>query len=375
MRIILVGTAFPYRGGLAAFNERLAIEFQKEGEDISIETFTLQYPNFLFPGKTQYSNGTAPDLKINRSVHSVNPLNWRKTAKAIAKQNPDVVIFAYWMSFMAPCFGTIARVLKRRCNARCIGLIHNMIAHEPSIFDKIFAPYFVNAMDGFFTLSQSVFKEIELFERKPKPKSWSPHPIYDTYGALISKEQACRHLGLQPDKRYILFFGFIREYKGLDLLLHAMANERIKNSNIHLLVAGEFYSNEEKYKKLTEHLDLQNITWFSEYIPDNEVNNYFCAADVIVQPYKSATQSGVTQVGYHFEKPMIVTNVGGLAEIIPDEKVGYVVEPNSHALANAIVKFFASDNAVKMTENIRDEKKKYAWNILTKKMTSLMNNI
>jgi len=371
MNIILVGTAFPYRGGLAAFNERLALEFQSEGDEISIETFTLQYPNFLFPGKTQYSNGSAPRLKINRSVNSVNPFNWRKTAKAIARRNPDVVIFAYWMSFMAPCFGSIARVLKRRCNAKCIGLIHNMIAHEPSIFDKILAPYFVNAMDGFFTLSQSVFKEIELFERKPKPKSWSPHPIYDTYGALISKEQACGHLGLPSDKRYMLFFGFIREYKGLDLLLHAMANERIKNSNIHLLVAGEFYSNEEKYKKMVEVLGLQNITWFSGYIPDSEVNNYFCAADVIVQPYKSATQSGVTQVGYHFEKPMIVTNVGGLSEIIPDGKVGYVVEPNSHALANAIVKFFASDDAIQMAQNVRCEKKKYAWNILTEKFRTL----
>lgn len=250
-----------------------------------------------------------------------------------------------------------------------------MIAHEPTILDKLFAPYFVNAMDGFFTLSQSVFGEIEQFERKPKPKSWSPHPIYDTYGALINKEQACQHLGLNPEKRYILFFGFIREYKGLDLLLHAMANERIKFSNIHLLVAGEFYGNEEKYKKLTEHLGLQSITWFSEYIPDNEVNNYFCAADVIVQPYKSATQSGVTQVGYHFEKPMIVTNVGGLAEIIPDEKVGYVVEPNSHALANAIVKFFASNNATQMTQNIREEKKKYAWNILTEKFRMLLTFI
>ena len=371
MKIILVGTAFPYRGGLAAFNERLSLEFQKEGEDISIETFTLQYPNFLFPGKTQYSNSTAPDLNISRSVNSINPFNWFSTAKKIAKKQPDVVIFAYWMSFMAPCFGTIARILKKHCNAKCIGLIHNMIAHEPSIFDRIFAPYFVNAMDGFFTLSQSVFGEIEQFERKPKPKSWSPHPIYDTYGALISKEQACQHLGLNPDKRYILFFGFIREYKGLDLLLNAMANEQIQKSNIHLLVAGEFYDNEEKYKKLAEQVGLQNVTWFSEYLPDNEVNNYFCAADVIVQPYKSATQSGVTQIGYHFEKPMIVTNVGGLAEIIPNEKVGYVVEPDSKSLATAMVKFFGQENHDTFIENIKIEKQKFVWSNLTKQLRTL----
>lgn len=370
-KIVIVGTTFPYRGGLAAFNERMALQFQAEGDDVSVETFTLQYPAFLFPGKTQYSNGEAPNLKINRSISSVNPFNWKNVGLQIAKQNPDVVIFAYWMTFMAPCYGKIAKTIKRNCGAKCIALVHNMIPHEPSVLDMMIPYVFVNQIDAFFSLSASVARDIERYEKSPKPKSVSPHPIYDHYGEKISRHEALQILNLPDEKKYILFFGFIRDYKGLDLLLEAMADERIATSNIQLLVAGEFYSNEKKYKELTEKLGLQNVTWFSEYIPNDKVNLYFCATDVIVQPYKSGTQSGVTQVGYHFEKPMIVTNVGGLAEIIPNGKVGFVVEPNAQSIADAIVRFFEKDDTTYFEENIREEKKKYAWNILTKKMRSL----
>ena len=372
MKIIIVGTAYPYRGGLAAFNERLATELQNEGDTISIETFTVQYPKLLFPGKTQYTDGEAPNLSITRSVNSVNPMNWGKVGTSIAEKNPDVVIFAYWMSFMVPCYATIAKKVKKLCNAKCIGLIHNMMPHEPSILDVILPPYFVDKMDAFFALSDSVIHDIERIEKDKKPKAVSPHPIYDHYGKIITRDEALQALGLPADKQYILFFGFIRDYKGLDLLLEAMSDERIKQSNIHLLVAGEFYGNEEKYKTLTKNLNIENITWYSHYIPDIAVNQYFCAADVIVQPYKSATQSGVTQIGYHFEKPMIVTNVGGLPEIVPNGKIGYVVEPNGHALADAIVAFYKEQKQEEFTANLQEEKKKYKWNILTSRLKKLI---
>jgi glycosyltransferase involved in cell wall biosynthesis len=366
MKIIIVGTAFPYRGGLAAYNERLAREYVKQGHEVEIITFTLQYPALLFPGKSQYSPELAPkDLKINRMVHSMNPLNWIKVGKAIKKKSPDMLIFCYWMAFIAPCFGTIARFAKNP-KTKMVGLIHNMIPHEPSILDKLFPKYFVKSMDGFVAMAESVVNDIKQFDTQNKPKVVSPHPIYDHYGEALTKKEASMKLGLYDQNQYVLFFGFIRHYKGLDLLLEAFADERLRKFPVKLIVAGEFYENPQPYLEQIIRLKLDNFVELrTGFIPDNEVRNYFSLADLVAQPYRTATQSGVSQIAYHFEKPMLVTNVGGLAEIIPNGKVGYVIDVEPKQIADSLVDFFENSRSAKMIENIKIEKKKFAWSRMT----------
>lgn len=373
MKIIVLGTAHPYRGGLAAFNERLAHQFVEEGHEVEMVTFTLQYPGFLFPGKTQFTDAPAPKaLPISRKVNSCNPFNWLKVGKTIRKKNPDLVIFAYWMSFFAPCYGTIARQIRKNHHTKCIGLIHNMIPHEPNILDKLFPGYFVGAMDGFTALSDSVVHDIEKFDHKATPKRFSPHPIYDHYGALIPKNEAIQLLQLDPHFKYVLFFGFIRGYKGLDLLLEAFADKRLKDLGVKLVVAGEFYGSPKPYMDQIDSLKIADrVVLKTDYIPDEEVNRYFRACDIVAQPYKSATQSGVTQIAFHFEKPMLVTNVGGLPEIVPNGKIGYVVEPNAQQIADALVAYFHEDKEATFIENVKEEKKKYAWDKMTATILSV----
>jgi len=377
MKIIIIGTAYPYRGGLAAFNERLAKEFSNQMHKVEIMTFNLQYPSFLFPGKTQYSNELPPsELSIKRGVNSINPFNWLIAGRKIRKEKPDIVIFAYWTSFMAPCFGTIARIIKKDKKIKCVGLVHNMIPHEPTLLDKLFPLYFVNSIDAFVALSESVVKDISKYDKKNKPKCFSPHPVYDHYGEIIDRESALLKLNLDKEKRYLLFFGFIRAYKGLDLLLDAFADNRLRTYNLKLIIAGEFYENEQFYMEKIKTLGIeQDIELRSNFISDTEVNAYFCAADIVVQPYKSATQSGVTQIAYYFEKPMLVTNVGGLGEIVPDQKVGYVVEPNGKAIANALIDFFTCGKEKTYIENLKIEKEKYSWKRMTEAITIISRKI
>lgn len=367
MNIIIVGTAHPYRGGLAAFNERLALQFQKEGHHVEMYTFTLQYPGFLFPGKTQFTNDPAPaGLTISRKINSCNPFNWIKVGNQIRNKKPDMVVFAYWMSFMAPCFGTIAKQIRKNHKTRCIGLIHNMIPHEPNVLDKYLPPYFVKQMDGFTTLSHAVIKDINQFDKHNKPKSWAPHPIYDHYGELIDKIEARKQLGLSADGKYVLFFGFIRDYKGLDLLIDAFGDLRLQDMGVRLLVAGEFYGDPQPYLNRIRSLDISDIVILhNDYIPDNKVNLYFRACDIVAQPYKTATQSGVTQVAFHFECPMLVTNVGGLPEIVPDGKIGYVVNPDSQDIADALVRYYKENKEEEFTAGVREEKRKYGWDRMT----------
>lgn len=374
MKIIIVGTAFPYRGGLASYNERLAREFVKQGHDVEVVTFTLQYPSFLFPGKSQFSTEAAPtDIKVSREISSVNPFNWIKVGRAIKKKSADRVIFCYWMAFMAPCFGTIARFAKSP-KTKMVALIHNMIPHEPTILDKLFPKYFVDSMDGYVAMADSVVEDVKHFDKSDKPKVVSPHPIYDHYGELLTKKEAAMRLGLFDHKDYILFFGFIRQYKGLDLLLEAFADERLRQFPVKLIVAGEFYENPEPYLKIIQNLGLENhVVLRTKFIPDNDVRNYFSVADIIAQPYRTATQSGVSQIAYHFEKPMLVTNVGGLAEIIPDGKVGYVVDVDPKQIADALVDFYTQKRADNFIENIKVEKLKYEWSRMTEAIDNLFN--
>ena len=374
MKIVIVGTSHPYRGGIAAFTDRLATEFIKEGVDIEVVTFKLQYPSFLFPGKTQYSDAKAPEgFLVERKVNSINPLSWIKVGKEIRKKNPDIVIFTYWMSFFAPCFTKIAKVVKRNGNTKCIGLIHNMIPHEKSLLDKLFPPHFVKAMDGFVALSQAVLDDIASLDGQNKPKVFTPHPLYDHFGAVEDKKQAIKQLGFDENWSYLLFFGLVRAYKGLDLLIDAFADERLRKYPVKLIVAGEFYDDPKPYLKQVEKLGLQDfIIIENQYINDIDVKYYFNAVDMVVQPYKSATQSGVTQIAYHFEKPMLVTNVGGLGEIIPNGKVGYVVEPKPTAIADALVDFYENGRYDAFVEGVREEKKKYQWSNMTEAIKNLL---
>ena len=366
MKITIVGAAYPYRGGIAAYNERLAREFISEGHDVTIVTFSLQYPDFLFPGKTQYADEVPPkDLTIVRKVNSVNPFNWIAVARNIMKQKPDILIFAYWLPFMAPCFGTIARMVRRNRHTKIISIFHNVIPHEKHLGDKIFTKYFINAIDGTMAMSASVLKDIFTF-RKNIPAKLNPHPVYDNYGQAIERDKALNLLKLDGSFSYILFFGFIRKYKGLDLLIDAFADTGLRNRNIKLIVAGEFYEDADFYKNKVANYGLENeVLFFDRFINDNEVSTFFSAADIVAQPYRSATQSGVTQIAYHFDKPMIVTNVGGLSEIVPNGKCGYVVEPDPNAIYMAISDFFVNNRKQEFSDNVKEEKKKYLWSAMT----------
>ena len=373
MRIAILGTTWPFRGGLSAYNERIAMEYQQQGHEVEIYTFSLQYPSFLFPGKTQYSSDPAPEgLTIKQKVNSVNPFNWIAVGNELKKKKFDLILVKFWLPFMAPCFGTILRIAKQNKHTKAVAILDNIIPHERRIGDKLFAQYFVNSVDGFVAMSQSVLTDLEQFTTT-KPKAFCPHPLYDNFGKKLTKKEALNKLGLDENQHYMLFFGFIRDYKGLDLLLNAFADKRLKAMNLKLIVAGEFYNNSEQYFALETELGLKgSILWFNDFIPDKKVKDYFCGADLIVQPYKSATQSGVSQIAYHFEKPMLVTNVGGLAEIVPNGKVGYTVEPNKEEIANAIYDFFENKRLHEFDENIIKEKEKYSWKRMTETIQSLL---
>ena len=306
MKIVLLGTAWPYRGGLASFNERLIKQFSIEGHETQIITFTLQYPSILFPGKTQYSDSPPPpEIKITRKVNSINPFNWRKVGNQIKDIAPDILIIKYWMPFMAPCFGTIAGIVKKNKKTKVVCIADNIIPHEQKFYDRSFTRYFIKNVDAFVVMSDSVLRDLAQFNRS-KLRAKNPHPLFDNFGEKVSKEIACSKLGLDVSKNYILFFGFIRAYKGLDLLLKAFADLRIKELKIQLIIAGEFYEDEKPYEQLIKELQLtDSVHSFPKFISDEEVKNYFCAADLVVQPYKNATQSGVTQIAYHFEVPML----------------------------------------------------------------------
>ena len=373
MKVIILGPAWPYRGGIAAFNERLARQYQSEGHDVEIVTFTLQYPKIFFPGKTQYSDEPAPSgLKISRKLNSINPFNWLRTGFYVKKRQPDLLVTPFWLPFMAPALGTVCRIAKSK-KTRRISVVHNLIPHELRFGDKLFSGFFVKSNDGFVTLSRSVLEELNLFDpKKRRPRVFSPHPVYDHYGATLTRKESLELIGLRESQNYVLFFGFIRDYKGLDLLFDAMADERIAQRGVKLIVAGEFYGDPKPYLEQMKRLDISDrVVMHTEFIPDHEVNRYFCAADLVVQPYKNATQSGVSQIAYHFEKPMVVTDVGGLPEIVPDRKAGFVVEPDAQQIADAIIRFFDEGWAERLKEGVREEKEKYGW----EKMTAAINGL
>ncbi len=375
MRIVICGPAHPYRGGIAVYNERLAQQFLQEGDAAAIYTFKLQYPSFLFPGKTQYDDGYAPEgVTITRAINSVNPLNWFTIGLRLRRTRPDLIIMRYWLPFLAPALGFIARIIRSNGHTKIVTIFDNVVPHEKHFGDRILTRFFIKSIHGALVMTRSVENDLRQFTTT-MPCVISPHPLFDNYSEPVSRAEAIVHLKLCPAYRYILFFGFIREYKGLDLLLKAMADPEIRNLGIKLIVAGEFYEDEKPYFDLIHTLDIaDSINLHSHFISDEEVRYYFSAASLVVQPYRSATQSGVTQVAYHFNKPMVVTDVGGLAEIVPDGKCGYVVAPEPGAIARAINDFFSGDEE-RFRAGIEEQKKSYSWDRLTEALRTLARDM
>lgn len=371
MRIVICGPAHPYRGGIAAYNERLAQQFLLEGDAAAIYTFRLQYPSFLFPGKTQYDEGYAPEgVTITRAINSVNPLNWFSIGLRLRRTRPDLLILRYWLPFLAPALGFISRIVRSNGHTKIITIFDNVVPHEKHFGDKMLTRFFIKSIHGALVMTKAVENDLRQFTTT-MPCVISPHPLFDNYSEPVSKAEAVVRLKLCPADRFILFFGFIRQYKGLDLLLQAMADPDIRALGIKLIVAGEFYEDEKPYFDLMHRLDLgDSIIFHSHFISDEEVRYYFSVASLVVQPYRSATQSGVTQVAYHFNKPMVVTNVGGLAEIVPDGKCGYVVAPDPADISKAINDFFSGDEE-RFRPGIDEQKKLYTWDRLTEALRTL----
>ncbi len=373
-QLIIMGPAWPLRGNLAAFDEKLATCFIESGIQTKLCTFSLQYPGFLFPGTTQYSTDPAPKhLKIEVAMNSVNPFNWIRVGLRIKNERPDLIIVRYWIPFMGPCLGTILSIVKWNKHTKVIAIVDNMIPHEKRWGDNLFTKYFVRGVDGFLTMSNKVQKDVKTFTNKPS--CVSPHPIYDHFGEAIPTAEARKLLNLEVNDKVILFFGFVRAYKGLDLLIEAMSDPALKAAGIKLVIAGEFYEAPEPYLAQIEKLGLtDSISVYNQYIGEQEVKLYASAADFIIQPYKNATQSGVTPMAYHFLKPMLVTNVGGLADTVPHDKVGLVVEPNVNAIANGILQLYERGTAHFMPHLVT-EKKKYSWEQMRQSFLTLYQQL
>jgi glycosyltransferase involved in cell wall biosynthesis len=374
--VVIMGPAYPLRGGLASFDQRLAREFLAEGYECPIYSFSLQYPDFLFPGTTQYSTDAPPEgLTIHTRINSMNPLNWLSVGRELRRLRPDLIVVRFWLPLMGPALGTILRQVRKNKHTKVIAITDNVIPHEKRPGDRPFARYFLRSCDAFVTMSEKVMKDLREFEPS-KPARQVAHPLYDNFGAPISglaARQALRDKGIAigDTDRVLLFFGFIRRYKGLDILLDAMADKRIGELGIKLLVAGEFYEDAAPYRDQIRRLGIEDrLLLRTDFIPDAEVRDYLCSADAVIQPYRNATQSGVTPLAYHFERPMIVSNVGGLPALVPHEKVGLVAEPEATAIADAILRFFVLGESYFLPA-LRSEKEKYSWSRLVETLLEL----
>jgi glycosyltransferase involved in cell wall biosynthesis len=361
-KIIIIGPAYPLRGGgMSTFNERLARAFMEEEHDVTIYTFSLQYPSVLFPGSSQYSDEPAPKgLRIKVLINSINPFNWIKVGNLLRKEKPDLIVVRYWLPFMGPCFGTILRIAKKNQHSKVVCIADNVIPHEKRFGDTAFTKYFIKPVDAFICMSEKVLVDLRLFDRT-KPVQFVPHPLYDNFGEKISQQEARQYLNIAAEQPVILFFGFIRKYKGLDILLQAMALLKQQMPLLKLMIAGEFYEDQKEYEAQIDNLGIRDqLLLHTHFIADSEIKYYLCAADLVVQPYRKATQSGVTPLAYHFEIPMLVTNVGGLAAMVPDDKVGLVASPDAESIAQKIALFFETGTSHYLP-HIKDEKKKYSW--------------
>lgn len=375
-RILILGPAWPLRGGIAATDELLCKAFIDAGHSSEIVSFKLQYPRFLFPGTSQFDNNReAPKMKIRALVNSVNPFNWISVGGKIKNEKWDLIIVRYWLPFMGPSLGTICRRARKNGHTKVISLVDNAIPHESRMGDKMFTRYFTKSCDAFLAMSQSVIKDLQALG-VTKPMAFSEHPLMTSFGEVIDKIVARKKLQLDEDGKYLLFFGLIRRYKGLDMLLEAMGDPRIKERNVKLIVAGEYYEDESYYTEIIKRNSLENnVHLHTKYIADDEVKHYFSACDLVTQTYHSATQSGVAKVAIQFEKPSLVTNVGGLGEVIEHGKSGYVVPADKKAIADSIVDFYDQHREANFVNATREDKKKYSWQVMVEKFEKLVSTI
>ena len=375
MRIVILGTAHPYRGGLSAFNERLAEALTEAGHWVEVVTFTLQYPGFLFPGASQVDDRPAPEgFGVSRKLNSVNPVSYITTGRYIRGLRPDLIVCKFWLPFMGPALGTALR-WARGPRTHVVSIVDNIVPHEARIGDRALARYFVGAVDDFVVMSRSVEGDMAGFAKAQQRIVYHPHPIYDNFGAPVPRDEACAALGLDPSVRYVLFFGFIRDYKGLDLLLEAWSRVVAKlGPRCRLLVAGEYYGNREAYEAQVDRLGIRaHVVLHTDFIPNDRVRYYFSVAELVAQPYKTATQSGISQMAYHFGVPMVVTRVGGLPEIVPDGEAGFVTDVDAGAIAAAIERYFALGEGERAgyRQNVRQLAERFAWPALVEVLERL----
>jgi glycosyltransferase involved in cell wall biosynthesis len=380
MKIVIIGTAYPMRGGIAQYNSIL-FRYLSEKNDVKVFSFKRQYPEFLFPGKTQFETGEPafkiPEDKNIIAVDSVNPFNWFFTALKIRNENPDLIIYKYWIPFFAPCFFTISFIVKLFRKTKVLFICDNVIPHEKRIGDKFFTKLVFAVVNYFIVQSRTVEKDLKLFNKKNKPYKLSPHPLYNIFGEKLDKAEARNYIEENYNVKFdtdkvLLFFGYIRKYKGLMYLLEAMP-EILKSNNVKLLIAGEFYDDEKPYREKIKKLGIENnIVLLSDFMPDEKVRYFFSACDCLVLPYTDATQSGIVQIAYYYDKPSVVTDVGGLSEVVIKDKTGIIIQPGSvNEITGAVNRFYEENLEQKFAENIKEEKKKYSWETFTENILNL----
>jgi glycosyltransferase involved in cell wall biosynthesis len=370
MRIVLVGSAYPLRGGIAHYTALLCRTLERRGHTVNVLSFRRQYPSFLFPGKTQKDEGREMIRVASRPMlDSINPLTWIQAIFWMKSLRPDAVVFKYWMPFFAPCFAVLAFGARYFLKIPAIFLCDNIVPHEPTRLDARLTRLAVGSPDAFIVQSSSVRQDLLRF-RPDAVFREVPHPVYDIFSAPMPKSEARTRLGLE-ENRILLFFGYIRAYKGLRTLIEAMP-EILRVCPVHLVVCGEFYEGRQETVDLIHHLGLQHkISLFDEFIPNEKVADFFCAADAVVLPYVSATQSGIVQIAYHYDRPVIATAVGGLPEVIVEGKTGFLVPPQDPAALAAAVLRFYSGPPDRFKQAIRKEKPKYSWDRMAEAVEEL----
>lgn len=373
-RLIIIGPAYPLRGGPAVFNENLALHCIQSGIETEIISYSFQYPSFLFPGSSQLNASHAPKDHIKRSalIHTLNPISWWKTAKYIKKQKPDAILIRFWLPFFAPALGSIARMVRQK--TRVLALTDNVFPHEKRIGDSILIRYFLKPCDGFLTMSQTVKQELEKLKVKQQI-AITPHPLYETYGPPIDQKQARQTLQLPLDAEIVLFFGLIRPYKGLDLLIQAFNNCAEQLPQLYLLIAGECYEKPEPYSALiAQSAHKSRIIWHRQFIKDEAVPTYFCAANISAQTYRQATNSGVSMLAYYYQIPLLVTATGGLQDIVPHNKAGYCVPVDISKISEYLLLYFKNQMEPKFKQGIAIEREKYQWSVFLNALQSLYSS-
>jgi D-inositol-3-phosphate glycosyltransferase len=360
-RVVLIGPVAPYRGGIAHFSEALGRVLQERGHVVQAISFRRQYPRWLFPGRQQTEpEPTSSWMPTTYLIDPLQPWTWYRAARAVRQLRPDLVVFQYWMPFFAPAYGAICRCLKQQA-VPTVALVHNALPHERHAFDEVLSRFFLKRCTARLVLSETVAQQLHKLGVPVEVQL--VHPIDARYGPPLPKVEARRRLGLPLEVPVLLFFGFVRRYKGLDVLLEALPAVRAVLPDVQLVIAGEFYEAVTPYQERLWMLELEHCVHVHDrYIPESEVAWYFSAADLVVQPYLSATQSGVVPMAFHFERPVVVSAVGGLPEVVPHEVVGFVVPPgDAQALAAAIVRFFQENWAERLTEGVRRLRMRYDW--------------